>query len=55
MCEGPKQTLRPHRPSPRTASTPAAPVLTSAPFSQDPHVDRYETKEWTFVIENVSD
>lgn len=29
-------------------------ILTGAPFSQDPHVDQYEAKEWTFVIENVS-
>lgn len=33
---------------------PRAPVLTGAPFPQDPHVDQYEAKEWTFVIENVS-
>lgn len=29
-------------------------MLTCVPFSQDPHVDQYEAKEWTFVIENVS-
>lgn len=41
-------------PPPHPALTPAAPILTSAPFSQDPHVDQYEAKEWTFIIENVS-
>lgn len=33
---------------------PGSPALTSVPFSQDPHVDQYEAKEWTFIIENVS-
>lgn len=28
--------------------------LTRVPLFQDPHVEQYESKEWTFIIENVS-
>lgn len=40
------------RPSPCTALPTA--LYSPGLSPQDPHVDQYEAKEWTFIIENVS-
>lgn len=52
--QSPKQTPPELAQAVLPAPNPAAPVFTGAPLPQDPHVDQYEAKEWTFIIENVS-